>query len=354
MKRRIVHRERSASSYTVLVQVEVDGSDNQCSARISELNLLQPLSGCFMTPLFWSLCALVVTIAALVWFYSWLSTIRQRIYKPSTVLKTPNTVAAETLPKSDANAAVKQPYDAFLLLDVEATCQKNSNFDYPNEIIEFPVCLMRWSDRHGGIASQLEVVDEFRSFVQPTWRPTLSPFCTKLTGITQAQVDTAPVFTDVLRAFRAFLVQHKLIEKNGKRRLRYCFCSDGPFDIRDFVAKQCFISKTPIPDWMTGDILDVRRLVMDHTSGKVEKIQDGGRTMNIPSQLSALGLAPFRGRLHSGIDDTRNLARIVSALASQGVRLQPNTSINSRRRWRWMGKPGQILEDNISFEEYYF
>lgn len=47
---------------------------------------------------------------------------------------------------------------------------------------------MRWKDKSpnsGGRASKLEVVDEFRSFVKPSWAPILSPFCTQLTGITQ-------------------------------------------------------------------------------------------------------------------------------------------------------------------------
>ncbi len=51
---------------------------------------------------------------------------------------------------------------------------------------EWPVCLLRWKDKNSrGKARVLEVVDEFRSFVRPTWRPQLSPFCTTLTGITQ-------------------------------------------------------------------------------------------------------------------------------------------------------------------------
>ena len=56
-------------------------------------------------------------------------------------------------------------------------------------------------------------------------------------------------------------------------------CSDGPFDVRDFVVKQCFISKVgcppafsdvssintleklQMPDWLKGDVLDVRKVV---------------------------------------------------------------------------------------------
>ncbi|KAJ7046561.1 ribonuclease H-like domain-containing protein [Mycena alexandri] len=245
---------------------------------------------------------------------------------------------------------VKQPYDAFLLLDFEATCERGKGFDYPNEIIEFPICLMRWKDRDGDKASQLEVVAEFRSFVKPSWRPNLSEFCTELTGITQQdQVDAAPSFPAVLRSVRAFLVEHKLIEKHGKRRLRFCWCSDGPFDIRDFLVKQLFISQVPMPEWMAGDVLDVRSVVAAHTSGRQVRRQPqhgpwAGIGLNIPAQLSALGLPPFEGREHSGIDDVRNLAKILKKLAFMGIRLQPNAAVNPRRRWAWMGKSGQILE----------
>jgi 3'-5' exoribonuclease 1 len=180
---------------------------------------------------------------------------------------------------------VKQPYDAFLVLDVEATCAQGTDLNWPNEIIvsnfnirfvhiresslyflylqEFPVCLLRWKDKSaGGGASQLEVVDEFRSFVRPTWKPQLSDFCTTLTGITQvsnrlsvflsghviitsmqSQVENAPQFPEVLEMLSAFLVKHGLINPHsGDRLCRFCWCSDGPFDVRDFVVKQCHIS----------------------------------------------------------------------------------------------------------------
>lgn len=128
-------------------------------------------------------------------------------------------VSPPPLPKS------KQPYDVFLVLDVEATCQQGADFNFPNEIIvsetipwkpvldlnippqEFPVCLMKWKDRtNDKTASKLEVVAEFRSFVKPTWRPNLSEFCTSLTGITQVR----PVFP-FFSACRLCLVSNMLI-----------------------------------------------------------------------------------------------------------------------------------------------
>ncbi|KAG2146922.1 ribonuclease H-like domain-containing protein [Suillus bovinus] len=254
---------------------------------------------------------------------------------------------------------VKQPYDAFLVLDVEATCEQGTDFEWPNEIIEWPVCLMRWKDKsEQGKACQLEIVDEFRSFVKPTWRPQLSQFCTDLTGITQAQVNSAPTFQKVLKMFARFLIRHGLIDpKSGRPIQRFCWCSDGPFDIRDFVVKQCFISKVPMPLWLKGNILDVRRVVSVWAvaPGNVDTtIQPSARShiqsLNIPQQLQALGLPAFQGRLHSGIDDTRNIARVMTELARRGVRLEPKTSINPNRRWNWMGKHGEVLEHTLMFQ----
>ncbi len=52
------------------------------------------------------------------------------------------------------------------------------------------MCLLRWKYKdEKGKASRLEVVDEFRSFVKPVWRPQLSSFCTTLTGITQVCIN---------------------------------------------------------------------------------------------------------------------------------------------------------------------
>ena len=70
----------------------------------------------------------------------------------------------------------------WLVMDYEATCEKDAKA-WPNEIIEWPCVLV---DCASG-----KVVDEFRSMVRPTERPTLTGFCTELTSITQGQVRRA-------------------------------------------------------------------------------------------------------------------------------------------------------------------
>ena len=118
---------------------------------------------------------------------------------------------------------------------------------------------MRWKTVAG--IDQLEIIDTYRSFVKPTWKPQLTEFCTGLTGITQVsivavnlhldperigkdEVDHAPPFTEVVQSFTRFLAKHGLIDTStGHRLVQFCWCTDGPYDVRDFVAKQCFFSK---------------------------------------------------------------------------------------------------------------
>lgn len=251
----------------------------------------------------------------------------------------------------------RQPYEVFLVLDIEGTCDQGTDFNYPNEIIEFPVCLMRWKNRtDDDFCSELEVVDEFRTYVKPKWRPTLSKFCTELTGITQAQVDDAPLFPDVLVDLEKFLAKHGLIDEESSEPLaRFCWCSDGPFDVRDFVVKQCFISQVKMPQWIQYSVLDVRKAVwLALQSAQTEQPSTHEselptiRSLNISAQLQALELPGFEGRQHSGIDDSRNIARIVAELARRGICLMPNTAIHPGRRWRWMGKHGQIREEYLN------
>src|SRR5689334_17515254 len=75
----------------------------------------------------------------------------------------------------------RQPVDYYLVLDFEATCEKDAQ-NYPNEIIEFPVHILP-----AGPVETLEgcLPRSFHTYVRPTENTTLSAFCMTLTGITQ-------------------------------------------------------------------------------------------------------------------------------------------------------------------------
>lgn len=108
---------------------------------------------------------------------------------------------------------------------MEATCQENSGFAWENEIIEFPVVLIN--------GQTMEIVDEFHRYCRPGLHPTLSSFCSSLTGINQEIVDAANPFCIVWKEFREWLEQY------DKPPFKEClFCTDGPWDLRDFVEKE--------------------------------------------------------------------------------------------------------------------
>ncbi|KAI8358928.1 ribonuclease H-like domain-containing protein, partial [Mortierella sp. GBAus27b] len=196
-------------------------------------------------------------------------------------------------------------YDYYLCFDVEATCEEGYSFEFPNEVIEFPVVLLD--------GSTLEVVDEFHSYVRPVYRPILSDFCKGLTGISQETVDDAPTFTEVLVLFQDWLKSHGIIlgEGNPKKAKKsrnpsFCFVTDGPFDIRDFIGKQCLHSQIPRPSYFAQSYLDVRTLFRHY----FDLIQ----WCNLEAMLTFLG-ETFTGRQHSGICDTRMVALILKRLA---------------------------------------
>jgi len=58
---------------------------------------------------------------------------QNRTQKPKA--KRPKLQNAPAAPEVLVDLRTKQPYEAFLVLDVEGTCQLGSDFNYPNEII---------------------------------------------------------------------------------------------------------------------------------------------------------------------------------------------------------------------------
>lgn len=69
--------------------------------------------------------------------------------------------------------------------------------------------------------------------------------------------------------------------------------------------------------------------------------------MTIDAQLALLDLYPFQGMKHCGMDDARNIARILKELAHRGLILSANTQMSFKKRWWWMGRKGVVLYHHI-------
>ncbi|CAJ0904761.1 7918_t:CDS:2, partial [Entrophospora sp. SA101] len=162
-------------------------------------------------------------------------------------------------------------------------------------------------------------VDIFHSYVKPTIKPILTDFCKELTGISQEITDVSPTFPEVLDKFQEFLHRHQL--NNSKS---FAFMTDGPWDIRDFIRKQCTISNISRPIYFKSPWVNIRKLYSDFY--KIKKC-------NISTMLTRYELN-FEGHEHSGIDDARNLAIIVKKMWEDGAIFIPNCYLDYRKTTR--------------------
>jgi len=191
-----------------------------------------------------------------------------------------------------------QNFRYFLVLDFEANCQEGSRLD-PQEIIEFP-CLM--------VDSQsFDTISTFHEYVRPVGVPSLTHFCTELTGITQDMVDTKDTFHKVLERFEQWYSAQGLTPENSS------FVTCGLWDLADMLPKQCTYSGMEIPSALdvgaSGNFINVKFSFQKQT---------GIYGKGLKEMQSQLGLE-FVGRHHSGIDDCRNIVGIMQALASRGL-----------------------------------
>lgn len=210
--------------------------------------------------------------------------------------------------KSKSYSALEQKMPRYLVvIDFEATCDEN-NDNYDHEIIEFPSILIDTQSK--------TIIDEFHSYVRPILNPHLTTFCTKLTGITQEIVNNSATFTDVFTQWQEWLLQKGLSYSN-----RFAIVTDGPWDLERFLWLQCCKSKIEMPKYCQRWI-NIRKLYAG-----TYKCQ---RT-NIAGMLDAFSMQ-FEGTQHCGLDDSRNIARILLVMLQDGIIPQINEYLHARHK----------------------
>lgn len=195
------------------------------------------------------------------------------------------------------------PIDYYLVLDFEATCD-NATKVKPQEIIEFPVLKVN--------AKTMQTESVFHTYVQPTAHPILTPFCTELTGITQDKVDGQPILQEVLEEFDKWMSENNLV----KPQVNSCFVTCGDWDLKTMLPSQCKYFKLPIRDYFRKWI-NIKKVFEEAT---------GQKAKGMPGMLTTLGLR-LDGRHHSGIDDSKNIAKILVELAKVYPSMQPTMTL---------------------------
>ncbi len=175
----------------------------------------------------------------------------------------------------------QEPTEPFLLvIDLEATCDENHRLSkYEMETIEIGAVLVE--------TGTLAPVGEFQSFVRPVRHPRLTPFCTQLTTIQQRDVDGAPGFKEAMANLRRFL--------DGRRAL---FCSWGRYD-KSQLDQDAAFHRIDLP-------LGRGHLNLKESFG----LHLDERPSGMAGALRRVGL-PLHGTHHRGIDDARNIARLL-------------------------------------------
>jgi 3'-5' exoribonuclease 1 len=168
----------------------------------------------------------------------------------------------------------------FIIYDLECTCWENRPHGQIMETIEIGAYML---DEFG------EVLDIFDSFIRPTVHPVLSPFCTRLTSITQIDVNRAETFPLVIGDFMDWI---------GINNEEYWLCSWGGFDKRQLIA-ECNLLELE-SDWLEKHI-NLKQQYMSY--------KRLNRPIGLKKAVEREGFE-FTGIHHRGISDAENLAKI--------------------------------------------
>ena len=173
------------------------------------------------------------------------------------------------------------------VVDVEATCwPRTPPPGEPSEIIEVGLTVVDLVDRVR--------IAKHRILVRPE-RSRVSGFCTELTGLTQAEVDTGVSFAEACRILRE---EHRADSRT--------WASWGDYDRRQFL-RQCGATGARYP--FGARHVNVKTAFAD--------ARDWPKGVGMHRALKVAGL-PLEGRHHCGADDAWNIAALVLGLVADG------------------------------------
>ncbi|XP_022935722.1 uncharacterized exonuclease domain-containing protein At3g15140 [Cucurbita moschata] len=192
-----------------------------------------------------------------------------------------------------------QDIEFFLVLDLEGKV----------EIIEFPVILVN--------AKTLDVTGFFHRFVRPSRMSErrINEYIEGKYGkfgVDRVWHDTAILYKDVIQQFEDWLVEHQLWRKElGGVLDRAAFVTCGNWDIKTQVPHQCSVSNMKLPDYFM-EWINIKDVYLNFYQKKATGMTTMMRQLEIP----------LVGSHHLGIDDTKNIVRVLQRMVADGAHLQ--------------------------------
>lgn len=136
-------------------------------------------------------------------------------------------------------------------------------------------------------------------------------------------VDKEEEFVSVFNNFCTWLehdqqlVRINLTGQDFNSPPKFTFVTCGDWDLNYMLPNQCITSQIKLPDYFRQWINVKKSYAMSSGTGKFPRSLSG--------MLNDLGLV-FDGRPHSGIDDVKNIVRIVQTLAKERCYVFENTT----------------------------
>ena len=184
------------------------------------------------------------------------------------------------------------------VLDFEATCWNDDKIDKSQvEIIEFPSILYKLDSNN----KKLEKIGEFHEYVKPILHPILSDFCTQLTGIKQETVNKADVFENVFKRHYLWL------KSNVKNFDEFTFLTCGAWDLKIQLQRELNNKKIKNKDEYKY-FINIKDEFEYFYKRKI-----GGMVQMLNYMKLTLD-----GHHHSGIDDCRNISKILNKTVKEG------------------------------------
>nr|AKM76609.1 polynucleotidyl transferase ribonuclease H-like superfamily protein [Pelargonium tetragonum] len=192
-----------------------------------------------------------------------------------------------------------QEFDYFLVLDLEGKV----------EILEFPVVLVD--------AKTLNVVDLFHRFVRPSqmskqWINEYIEGKYGKLGVDRVWHDTAIPFEEVLQNFEDWLTRHCLWGKEQGGHLdRAAFVTCGNWDVKTKIPQQCKVTNMKLPSYFM-EWINLKDVYLNFYKRRATGMMTMMRELQLPSL----------GSHHLGIDDAKNITRVLQRMLADGALIQ--------------------------------